>query len=121
VRSPYAPRRFAVWVAPHDERHPELHDVDARAVNPPEVEELRPPVGPVVVMHGHLGDPEAGVLDLLHHFQTNDAAVFLEAHVVENRPAHHSKVAVNIANGETEQRLDDVVIDPSDENAVPGV
>ena len=111
-------RRGAVSAAPatsmrasHDERDPELHHVDARAVDAGEIEELRLAVRPMVVVNRHLDNPEAGVLDLLHHLQADDAAVLLELHAVENRSAHHPEVAVDVADVQAEQHLDDVVID----------
>ena len=84
-----------------------------------EVEELRLPVRAVVVVHRHLDDREAGVLDLLHHLQADDAAVLLEPHAVEDRPAQHPEVAVDVAHAQAEQHLDDVVIEAADDDAVP--
>ena len=113
-----ARRAVAQVLAPDDERVPQLHHVDGRAIQPPEVEELRLAVGAVVVVHRHLGDAEAGVRDLLHHLQADDAAVLLEVHGVEDRAAHHAEVAVDVAHLQAEEQLDGVVIDAADDDAV---
>ena len=67
--------------APDDERPPQLQDVDAGPDDAAEIEELRLAVRAVVVVHGRLDDGEAGVLDLLHHLQADDAAVLRQFHV----------------------------------------
>ena len=61
-------------------------------------------------------NPRVG--DLLHHLEADDAAVLLEAHLVEDRPPHHAEVAVDVAHGEPEEDLDGVVIDAADDDAV---
>ena len=63
---------------PDDQRDPQLDDVDRGPEQPAEVEELRLAVGAMVVVHRHFGDAEAGVGDLLHHLEADDAAVLLE-------------------------------------------
>ena len=72
----------------------------------------------MVVMHRHFGNPEAGVLDLLHHLEADDAAVLLERHRVEDRPAHQPEVTVHVAHPQAEQKLHRVVIDPADHDAM---
>ena len=72
----------------------------------------------MVVMDRHLGDPEPGVLDLLHHLQADHPAVLLELDRVEDRPAHQPEVAVDVADLQPEQHLDGVVIDAADDDAV---
>src|SRR5258708_16448354 len=101
-----------------DERVPELHDVDRGTVQTGEVEELRVAVRAVIVVHGPLGNPEAAVGDLLHHFQADDAAVLFEVHRVENRSAHHPEVTVDVTHRQAEQQLDRIVIDAPDDDAV---
>ncbi len=104
---------------PHDEREPELHHVHGRAEHAREVEELRMAVRAMVVVNGDLDDRETGVLDLLHHLEADDAAVFLQSHGVEDRAPHKPEVAVDVAHVQPEQRLDDVMVDPADDDAVP--
>ena len=86
--------------------------------DPAEVEELRFAEGAVIVMHRHLDDAEAGVLDLLHHLEADDAAAFLEVDLLEDRPAHQPEVAVHIADAQAEQEADEMVVDPADDDAV---
>src|ERR1044071_8172438 len=89
----------------HHERIPELEDVDARAEDAAEIEELRSPVRTVIVMHRHLDDRKPRVLDLLHHLETDDAAVLLEMNLVEDRAAQHPEVAVDVVHAKTEHDL----------------
>src|SRR5688500_15614165 len=70
-------RPLPMMLAADDQREPKLQDIHAGGKEAAEIEELRPPVCPVVVMHRHFGDAKAGVLNLLHHFQADDAAVLL--------------------------------------------
>ena len=72
-------------------------------------------------MHRLLGDAEAGVLELLHHLQADDAAVFFKAHDVEDAPPHQAEIAVDVAHLQAEQHLHDVVVDPADDDAVQRV
>ena len=103
------PLREAVLL-PNDQRHPQPHNIDRRPDDASDVEELRRPVGPMVVMDRHLGDPKPGVLDLLHHLQTDDTAAFLQHHSVEYRAPQQPKVVIDIAQSQAEQRLDQVVM-----------
>ena len=105
----------------HDEREPQLQHVDARADHAAEVEELRLAMRAVVVVHRHFDDPEAGVLDLLHHLQADDAAVLFEPHALENRPPHQPEIAVDIAHAQPEHHLHGVVINPADDDAMPRI
>jgi hypothetical protein len=64
--------------AEHDELHPEPHDVDASPEHALEVEELRTAVEPVVMVHRNFDDAKAGILNLAHHLQADDAGVFFQ-------------------------------------------
>jgi hypothetical protein len=70
------------------------------------------------VVHGHFDDAEAGVLDLAHHLQADDARVALQLHAVEDLAAQQAEVAVDVAHAQPEEELDDVVIGPTDDDAV---
>ena len=119
VRDGRGARALRVEVlAPDDQRPPQLHHVDAGAEDAAEVEELRLAEGAVVVVHRHLGDTEAGVLELLHHLQADDAAVLLEPHHVEDVAAHQAEVAVHVAHLEPEEQLHGVVVDAADDDPV---
>src|SRR5690349_524859 len=106
-----------VFAADH-ERVPQLHHVDPGAIEPAEVEELRFPVRPMVMMNRYFGNTEAGVLDLLHHLQTDDAAVLLEVHLIEDRATQQTKIAVDVTDLQPEEQLDDVVIDTADDDSM---
>ena len=104
---------------PANHQHvPQLRDVDRRAHQPAEVEELRPPVRAVVVVDRHFGNPEPGVLDLLHHLQADHAAALLERDPAEDRPPEQPEIAVHVADLQAEQQLDGVMVDASDDDAV---
>ena len=107
--------------AADDERKPELGHVDRGPVDAREIEELRAAVRAVIVVHGHFDNDESRVLDLLHHLEADHAAVLFQPHLVENRPAHHAEITVDVAHLQSEQHLDDVVVQASDENAVPRI
>ena len=83
-----------------------------------EVEELRLAERAVVVMHRHFDDAEAGVLDLLHHLEADDAARLLEVDALEDRAPHQAEVAVDVAHLQPEQHADDVVVEAADDDAV---
>src|SRR2546427_5444589 len=100
------------------EREPQAHNVDAGPEDAGEVEELRFAERAVVVMHRHLDDPEAGVLDLLHHFQADDAARLFELDSLEDRTAHQPEIAIDVAHLQPEERADDVMIKAADEDAM---
>ena len=79
-----------------------------------EVEELRAAVGAVVVVDRHLGDREAGVLDLAHHLEADDACVPLQPHAIEDLATHQPEVAIDVPHAQPEQALHGVVIDAPD-------
>ena len=100
-----AARRDAGAVLPRiDEREPEAQHVDAGLEDAAEVEELRLAERAMVVVHRHLDDAEAGVLDLLHHLEADDAARLLELDALEDRPPHQPEVAVDVAHRQAEQQ-----------------
>src|SRR5690606_39096284 len=105
----------------HDELDPEPGHVDGRSHEARHVEELRSAERPVIVVDGNLGDPESGVLHLLHQLQADDAAVVLEPDAIEDRPPHQPEVAVDVADAQAEQDLHRVVVDAPDDDAVPRV
>src|SRR5260221_8046794 len=105
-------------LATHDERVPEQHQIARDAKQPAVVEELRLSVRPMEVVHRHFDDAEAPVLDLLHHLDTDDAARLLEIDALEDRSPHQTEVAVDVAQPESEQQADDVVIYAADDDAV---
>src|ERR1700682_4637532 len=72
----------------------------------------------MVVVNRHLDDPEARVLDLLHHLDTDDPARLHEIDALEDRPAHQPKITIDIAQMQPEQWAHDVMVDASDEDAV---
>ena len=67
-------RRSAAVLAADDEDEPQAQHVDARLEDAAEVEELRLAERAMEVVHRHFDDAEAGVLDLLHHLEADDAA-----------------------------------------------
>jgi hypothetical protein len=109
--APGPPAGAATVLAPDDQRPPQLQHVDAGAEDAPEVEELRLAVRAVVVVHRHLGDAEAGVLDLLHHLEADDAAVLLERAPSSKMRGASAEVAVHVAHLQAEQQLDRVVVE----------
>ena len=92
--------------------------IDRGPENSREVEELRLAEGAVIVMNGNLDDPEAGVVDLLHQLEADDAAGLLQLDALENRTPHQPEIAVDVAHRQAEQDADDVVVDPADHDAV---
>src|SRR4029079_18559563 len=104
-----------------DERDPQFRDVDRRLEETAEIEELRFPVGAVVMMDWYLGYAESGVLDLLHHLETNHAAGLLERDLLEDGSAQQTEVAVDIAHVHSEKQLHPVVIEAADHDPVQGI
>ena len=76
------------------------------------------PCAAVVVVHRHLDDAKAGVLDLAHHLETDDAGVALELHAIEDLAAHQAEVAVDVAHAQPEEKLHGVVVDAADDDPV---
>src|SRR5499426_2172711 len=62
-----------------------------------EVEELALAIGAVVVMHRHLGEAKAGVLELLDEFEADRAVGRLQVDHVEDLAAEQPEVAVDVA------------------------
>src|SRR5204863_5450385 len=100
--------------APDDQREPEDQQVPARPQEAPVVEEFRLSEGTVVMVHRDLGDPEAGILDLLDHLDADDSARLLEVDALEDVAPHQTEIAVDVPKLEAEQHADDVMIDASD-------
>ena len=80
------------------EFHPQLQHVDTGPEDAAEVEELRAAVRAVIVVHGDLDDPEAGILDLAHQLEADDARVALQLDAIEDLAAHQPEVAVDVAD-----------------------
>ena len=72
----------------------------------------------VIVMHRHFDDAEAGVLDLLHHLEADDAAVLLEVDALEDRRAASAGSRSRRRARAARTGADDVVIDAADDDAV---
>ena len=72
-------------------------------------------------MHRHLDDAEAGILDLAHHLEANDAGIAFETHAVEDLAAHQAEVAIDVAHPQPEHQLDRMVIQAADDDAVPRI
>jgi hypothetical protein len=70
------------------------------------------------MMHGHLYDPEAGIVDLLHHLETDHAARFLQLDLVEDRSPHQPEVAVDVAHLQAEHDRHDMVVEAADHDSV---
>ena len=102
----------------HHQFDPELQDVDARAEDSAEVEELRSPVRAVIVMDRHFNDAEAGVLHLAHQLQADHAAVAIELHAIEDLAPHQAEVAVHVAHAQREEHLHREVIHAADDDAM---
>src|SRR5205085_6218381 len=83
-----------------------------------EVEELRLAERAMVVMHRHFDDPEPAILDLLHHLEADHTARLLEIDSLENRPPQQPEITVDVADRQSEQDADDVVIQAADDDAV---
>src|SRR5439155_26801294 len=109
---------MAAMLAPDDEREPEAEDVEARLRDAAEVEELRFSEGAMVVVNRHFDDDESGILDLLHHLETDDAAHLLQRDAVENRAPHQAEIAIDVAHLQPEHHGHDVMVDAADDDAV---
>ena len=101
--------------AANDEREPELQHIETGAIDAGEVEELRLAIRAVVVVYGHFDNPEAAILNFLHHLQTNDAAVLFQAHAIEDRSPHHAEITIDVPHSQAEHELHDVVVHAADE------
>ena len=98
--------------------HPQPADAGRGPNETADIEKLRLSKGAVVVMDRDFRDAEPGVLNLLHHLQTDDAAVVFERHAIEDPAPDQAEVAVHVAHRQPEQRLHGVVIHASDHNPV---
>src|SRR5574341_1122673 len=101
--------------------HPQPGEVEGDAGDAAEVEELRFAVGTVIVRHTSLHDLEAIVLSLLHHLDADHAAVAGEGDALEDAAADQAEVAVHVAQAQAEGDLDHVMIDASDQLAIPRI
>src|SRR5207247_2145055 len=106
-----------VLAADH-ELAPEHQQVPAGPEQAPEIEKRGLAERAVVVTHRHLDDAEAAVLNLLHHLDADDPARLFEVDALENGASQQAEIAVDVAQLQAEQEADDVVVDPSDEDAV---
>src|SRR5581483_3974760 len=105
-------------LAPNHQRIPQPQHVDTGLDDPAEVEELRLAEGAMVMVHRHFDDAEAGILDLLHHLQTDDARGFFEVDALEDGAPHQAEVAVDVADGEAEHPRHEMVIRAADDDSV---
>src|SRR5262245_41827816 len=55
-----------------------------------------------VMRHGYLGHPEAGLFELLGHFDTDDTTSGFQSNLFENVAAEESEVAVDVADRQSE-------------------
>src|SRR5215475_12527878 len=97
---------------------PETEDIDTSLENAREIEELRFAKRAMVMVDRYLDDPEPRVLDLLHHLEADHAARLAQLDLIENRPPHQAEITVDVADGQPEHQRDDVVVHPSDDDAV---
>src|SRR4030095_16130375 len=102
----------------HDELHPQPHHVDARPEHPPEVEELRAPVEPVVMVHWNFDDAKTGILNLAHHLQADDAGILFQRYPIEDLAPQQPEIASTVPDAKPEQELDRVVGDACDDEGV---
>ena len=75
----------------------------------------------MIVMHRHLGEAEAGVLQLLDQLQADRAIGQFQVDHVEDLAPHQPKIAVDIAQLEAEHGFDEMVIQPADDLAMQRV
>src|SRR5580765_5181511 len=104
-----------------DEREPQAHDIDSGLEDSAEIEELRFAVRAMIVMNRNLGDPEARVLNLLHHLEANHTARLLQMDAVEDRAPHQAEIAIHVSNRQPEQDADDVVVQAADDDSMHGI
>ena len=102
--------------APDHQREPQEQEIPGGPDHPPDVEELGLAKRTVIVVHGHFGDPEPAILNLLHHLDADDAARLFEVDSIEDRAPQQAKVAVDVSERQAEQVAHDVVIGASDED-----
>ena len=69
-------------------------------------------------MDRHFDDGVTGILDLLDHFKRNGAGGRFERDVIKDRSAHQAKVAIDIADRETEGQFDEVLVSQTDDDAM---
>src|SRR3954463_11909576 len=84
------------------------------AAEAPEIEELALPVGAVVVVNRHLGEVEAGILELLYQLQTDCAVGRLQIDQIEHLAPEQAEVAVDIAELEAKHELYEMMIHAPD-------
>ena len=84
-------------LAAYDKFPPELQELHCGAPEAWKVEELATTVGAMVVVNRHFGEVEAGILEFLHQFEADRAAVRFEIDEVEDLAADEPKVTVYIS------------------------
>src|SRR4051794_32706437 len=116
-----APRRSRASTSTYHHVPPQLHQLHRAAGDRRQPEELRLTRWPEVVVHGKLDEACAGAVEGSHHLDADDAGRRCQRTIDEELAAEHSKVAVGVAHVQVEEQLDDVVVEPADQLAVPRI
>ena len=73
------------------------------------------------MVDGDLGHPEAGLRDLGHHLDADDAAVLGQLDLVEDVATDQPQVAVDVADRQAEHRAHDGVVQLADDDPLERV
>lgn len=100
---------------------PEIKQLTASAPEVGPIEELRLPIGAVVMANRDLGEFIAGILKFLNHFEANCAGAGFECDVVKQRPTDQAKVTIDVSQLKAKRPFNQIVIGAADNLAVEGI
>jgi hypothetical protein len=105
----------------HDQSPPQSCKLGCGFEEAAKIEELGLTVGAMGVVDRDFPELESEILELFNHLKTDGAGGGCELHLVEDSPSHKPVVTVDIAQTKSEQKPDDRVVKPSDQNSMQGV
>jgi len=105
----------------HHEVEPQPRQLQGGAGDVRQPEELRLPVRAEVVVHRHLDELGARLLEPPHELHADDSRARVQRVGHEQRPPEQAEVAVGVTLVQPEGQLHHVVVDAADDLAVPRV
>src|SRR5258705_12590780 len=108
-------------LAHYDEPPPQRAQVSKGLEQTPEVEELRFPISPVIVINGGFRESQPRVLKALYHLNANCSAGRGEPNAVIACATHQSEIAVHVSDLYSEGEPDHTPINCADEDPMPRI
>ena len=116
-----SPSRLASELAPNGEVPPGGEQLKEDPPQVFEAEELAGSAGTVIVVHGHFHHPAPISLELLHHLDADDTTVTSELDALEDSSSEKPEITIHIPNIQLEQPSHQTLIQPAENDAMPGI